>query len=394
MLNCDQNNAFDKLENYTDDTIKSMAILNEILVVDKDEAENILSDNGLSNEEAKSVLESTHCEPWEHYYITSGDMIGKAGVWAHFGSWDFTRAEIYQTVKKQSFEEATEILTTKYNLSEEEASQYYYDIQNTEADHWISPWPSYLTGWQGCNGKTCRINKVIQADANTNLFIEKISVDYKEAIISIAYQDRRTKQVTQQVEVKPAGYAWTGESGINRKPNKDAGFAYDVLYDKDNNRVMLLDPKLTNSVFTNLYFLEGRYSKYFQLFKHETELTGSEIYVWKVAWDGTANNEPEKETSEVRARHLLISTDNRTDEEALEVINVVKEEINASNFAEMASSLSEGPTAVKGGDLGWFGKGQMVAEFEEAAFSAEVGEVVGPVKTQFGYHLILVEGKR
>lgn len=393
MLNCDQNNAFDKLENYTGDTIKSIQILDEILIVDKDEAEKILLNNGLNNEETKSVLESTHCEPWEQYYITSGDMIGKAGVWAHFGSWDFTKAEIYQTVKKMSFEKATQLMIEKYNLTEEEASQYYFDIQNTDADDWISPWPNYLTGWVGCNGKTCKVSKSIGADANTNLYIDKINIISKdEATISIAYQNRQTKQVTQQIDVKPAGNAWTGEKGINRYPNTGAEFAYDVLYDEENNRAMLVDPRLTNSIFTNLYFLEGRYSKYFQLFKQETELTGSEIYVWKVKWDGTAHNE--METKEVKARHILINVDNRTYEEALEIINVIKDEINNSNFAEMASSLSDCPSAAKGGDLGWFGKGQMVPEFEEAAFNAEVGEIVGPVKTEFGYHLILVEDKR
>ncbi|NIW40187.1 MAG: peptidylprolyl isomerase, partial [Nitrospinaceae bacterium] len=51
---------------------------------------------------------------------------------------------------------------------------------------------------------------------------------------------------------------------------------------------------------------------------------------------------------------------------------------------------SDGPSASEGGDLGWFGRGQMVAPFEEAAFNAEPGSFVGPVQTQFGYHVIYV----
>lgn len=393
MLNCDQNNAYEKLMNYTNDTLTSIDILDEILIVDVDDAKKILSESGLSNEEVNSVIESTHCEPWEHYYITSGDMTGKAGVWAHFGSWNFEKAEIYQTVKKLSYEDAIEVLTSDYNMSEGDASQQYYDIQNTDADQWISPWPNYLTGWIKCSGKTCPVNKAIQVDANNNLFIEKINlISRDEATISIAYQNRQTKQVTGQAEVKPAGNAWTGEKGINRYPNSDAGIAYDILFDEENGRAMLVDPLLTNSVYTNLYFLEGRYSKYFELFEHKTEITGTDIYIWKVNFDGTAKNK--KEATEIKARHLLIGLDNRTEEEALEVINVIAPEINAENFASMAKSLSEGPSAVNGGDLGWFGKGQMVKPFEDAAFGAKIGEVVGPIKTQFGYHLILVEEKR
>ena len=61
------------------------------------------------------------------------------------------------------------------------------------------------------------------------------------------------------------------------------------------------------------------------------------------------------------------------------------------NFADLAKRFSKCPSKAKGGDLGWFGKGQMVPEFETAAFAASKGAVVGPVKTEFGYHIILVK---
>ena len=62
-------------------------------------------------------------------------------------------------------------------------------------------------------------------------------------------------------------------------------------------------------------------------------------------------------------------------------------------FETAAKEFSTCPSGAKGGDLGEFGRGQMVKEFEDAAFAAEIGHVVGPVKTQFGYHLIKVEKK-
>jgi len=65
------------------------------------------------------------------------------------------------------------------------------------------------------------------------------------------------------------------------------------------------------------------------------------------------------------------------------------------DFARLALDYSEDPgSGPDGGDLGWFGKGQMVAPFDEAAFGAKVGEIVSPVKTQFGYHVIKVEDRR
>ncbi len=80
---------------------------------------------------------------------------------------------------------------------------------------------------------------------------------------------------------------------------------------------------------------------------------------------------------------------------ALNLINDIKDDIIAGeSFESMAEIHSEGPSASNGGFLGWFGKGKMAAPFEEAAFAAPVGEVVGPIVTQFGYHIIKVEDTR
>jgi len=64
------------------------------------------------------------------------------------------------------------------------------------------------------------------------------------------------------------------------------------------------------------------------------------------------------------------------------------------DFAELAKAYSDGPSAPEGGDLGWFGRGVMTPAFEEAAFALDVGQVSDPFKTEFGYHIVLVEDRR
>lgn len=87
--------------------------------------------------------------------------------------------------------------------------------------------------------------------------------------------------------------------------------------------------------------------------------------------------------AEARARHILVSSEEKCQE--------LKTEIeNGGNFADLAQSNSTCPSGAQGGDLGKFGPGQMVKEFDQVVFSAPVGIVQGPVKTQFGYHLLEV----
>jgi len=83
------------------------------------------------------------------------------------------------------------------------------------------------------------------------------------------------------------------------------------------------------------------------------------------------------------ARHILVSTE--------EKCNELKSSIeNGADFAEVAKANSSCPSSREGGNLGTFGPGQMVREFDEVVFSAPVNVVQGPVKTQFGYHLVEV----
>ena len=83
------------------------------------------------------------------------------------------------------------------------------------------------------------------------------------------------------------------------------------------------------------------------------------------------------------ARHILVKTE--------EECNSLKTEIeDGAEFGDLAKQHSQCPSGKQGGDLGEFGPGQMVKEFDTVVFSAPVGEVQGPVETQFGFHLLEV----
>jgi len=92
--------------------------------------------------------------------------------------------------------------------------------------------------------------------------------------------------------------------------------------------------------------------------------------------------------TEVRARHILVDNEEHADQLKLKL------DRDEADFEELAREHSEGPTGEKGGDLGYFGRGKMVEPFDQEVFSMDVGEVSDPVKTQFGWHLILKEDER
>jgi peptidyl-prolyl cis-trans isomerase C len=100
------------------------------------------------------------------------------------------------------------------------------------------------------------------------------------------------------------------------------------------------------------------------------------------------NNIDEYKVSQVKAKHILVGTESEA-EAILEKLE------RGEDFSQLAGKISKDKTsAKKAGDLGFFGRGKMVPEFEEAAFALEIGEISRPVRTRFGYHVIQVVDKK
>ena len=111
------------------------------------------------------------------------------------------------------------------------------------------------------------------------------------------------------------------------------------------------------------------------------------------------NQDQFKQAEQVKASHILIKVEpTASDEqkaEARKKIETVQGKLKkGDDFAAVAKEYSEGPSKSRGGDLGFFGRGQMVKPFEDAAFAMDVEEVSGVVETNFGYHIIKVSEKK
>lgn len=96
----------------------------------------------------------------------------------------------------------------------------------------------------------------------------------------------------------------------------------------------------------------------------------------------------------VRASHILVSKSETVKDDSAEAYKLYEELKNGADFEAYAKEYSQDPGSARlGGDLGWFGKGRMVQEFSDACFAGTIGEIQAPVKTNYGYHIIRVEGR-
>jgi len=144
-----------------------------------------------------------------------------------------------------------------------------------------------------------------------------------------------------------------------------------------------LKKQLENKGFS-MDYLRGYYKNQMTLTKllnqtilKDLDVSDAEI---KAYYDKNKEQYSAKE-GQIRASHILVKSEKEAEE-------ILEELFAGANFAEMAKRYSTGPSGVNGGELGFFGVGQMIKEFEETAFALKVNEISEPVQTNFGWHII------
>ncbi|HJX05956.1 MAG TPA: STT3 domain-containing protein, partial [Candidatus Nanoarchaeia archaeon] len=318
MLDCGSFQSYETLYAETNDVLFSVDLLKEVILQDKEDARKTLEKAGISKETIDKTLGYAFCKPPENYLITSEDMVGKAGVWAHFGLWDFEKAYMIREVKPAAPEEGIGILREKFNYSEDEATNLYYELQALESDRamndWISPWPNYLIGdWLACSlekvgqdkeesnltnataneqgdagSMICPVGSEINRNEQARTVIDGAIVDlgnYQNSTLVISSYDLTSGYKIGTGKTIPSAFVLFKEDGIERVEMENSTFPYDVLVDLVENRSMICDPHLSESLFTKLFYLDGRYTTQFEKFSELTDMTGARISVWKVKWD-------------------------------------------------------------------------------------------------------------
>ncbi len=215
----------------------------------------------------------------------------------------------------------------------------------------LTPVHAQETSASGTDTVIARINGVEVTDRELAL----AEVDLLEQFSRVPAEQRRAMILNALLDIKVLALA-AEEAGLADEPNFKAQIQF--------NRARTLHNNYFQSQALNTITEEDMKARY--------ELEAKNIPVQK----------------EIRARHILVEKE----EEAKAIITELD---GGADFVELAKTKSTGPSGPQGGDLGYFGRGQMVPEFETAAFALEKGAYTKePVKSQFGFHVIMKEDER
>jgi len=279
MLDCGANNAFDAINGRLNDIPHSIDVLNEIIVQNKTIAKEILSNHNFTSEQIETVLRYTHCNPPKDFLITSQDMIGKTGVWAHFGSWDFKKSYLNSVISSTSEDEIIKKFSDVYDTPKDTTRSWIKELRSLKdqgsINAWIAPWPGYMSGINQC-GNEGNISVCPFSQGGNQI---PVYVDFEKKECYVVGQDGK--------KVYPQMVAFIdGNSFDLIKHSQDTiGFGIDIVKSGASVGAMFTSPELTGSMFTRLFFFEGAGLSSFQKFYDTTNVYGERIIAWKIAWD-------------------------------------------------------------------------------------------------------------
>ncbi len=282
MLDCGATRATETIDPHYQDTTKTVALTYKLINTNKAGAKDILTQEGFDEKTTNEILEYTHCTPPPAIFITSEDMVGKAGVWAHFGSWNFSKAKVWFDVKNMNKQQALQHLVKEFNMTQSQAESIYTEIEplndDNEANRWIAPWPSYSSGFETCEKQD---NTTIGCPITAKGGTITLTVDLATKDAWVPTKDGK------KVHPNSLVYASNDSFEVRTYAQDTFGNSVGLLYDteKDTYYSIILTDELSKSMFTRLFYFNSAGTKYFKFFDRERDITGLDILVWQVDWD-------------------------------------------------------------------------------------------------------------
>ncbi|MCX6709103.1 MAG: FKBP-type peptidyl-prolyl cis-trans isomerase [Candidatus Woesearchaeota archaeon] len=268
MLDCGSSTAYSVAYETLKDHLMTVRFIKKLIMLDDISAQQLVEESGVSDK----VLELAHCNPPEDFFIASGDMISKAGVWAHFGLWNFEKAETWLKWKNLPESEAVPQMMERFNVSEKDAKQTYDAANNlaseNDANQWISPWPGYATDVSSCSpsGDLLNCGNIV------------VNLSGKHAEI------RSGQGVA--VASKIVVYDKKGDKKVLTPEKGGSNLAVVVWPTRTGMNAIAANDELADSMFTRMYFMGGLGLKQFKPFSSERQLVGGWVHVYKVNWTG------------------------------------------------------------------------------------------------------------
>lgn len=296
--------AYGRILKRIPDSIKAQDMVIALMGQTPGVARKTLETAGFTAQEQDDILASLKCSPPENFFITSGDMVGKAGVWAHFGLWDFRKAYVASNARDPTKPRDVVINDFVQNLgyTQEEAERLYFDAKalrnEGEINAFAAPWPGYSSGWMGCaqisdpnvtkKDLACQLGIGANQQGNRITQIDGMIFNGSKPNNSIlVYGVWQNGQRIGGIENGTPDVLFVADDVGFHKYDFDnpTSPGLGILVDQVNNRVLIGDPLLLQSTFTHLFYLDGRYAKYYKKFDDRTSASGIRILTWKVDWE-------------------------------------------------------------------------------------------------------------
>jgi dolichyl-diphosphooligosaccharide--protein glycosyltransferase len=289
MLVCGNNNAYDDFYKFvgdsTSDSVKIIKVINSTFGTTYNETYNLIKNNpyfNLTNDQVNVIVNDLKCKnPPENYLVTSQDMIGKAGVWAHWGSWSFAKKYVYDNYKTKTPEQIAKAIDENVSV----VKSYIDQINNIKQtalktnkketdliNLWFADYPSYipLSGKYQWDCAVKNLTLSCQNGISINLLTEQFNPG--KYLTGIKFNRILLPTVNNSLRIIKVG---NGSVDAVVMPGQVPG-SY---------KIELMQYPLGGSLFTKLYYLGGFNTSHFKLFDAEQSMTGNKFYIWNVSFN-------------------------------------------------------------------------------------------------------------